>query len=143
MNPRKKKALLIISCFLFIILYLILAAEPVDSSFKLNSEWSISLQDAPVSYKQGGIPFKTGQLLGYFSSDGTLCSLTSFPYMASVSKDAWTVYGADAEETPFFAADGTELANHPWTAIFSGRMWAFGLRFENLRLGVNLSAVML
>ncbi|MBO4507851.1 MAG: hypothetical protein J5747_04370 [Spirochaetaceae bacterium] len=119
MNPRKKKALLIISCFLFIILYLILAAEPVDSSFKLNSEWSISLQDAPVSYKQGGIPFKTGQLLGYFSSDGTLCSLTSFPYMASVSKDAWTVYGADAEETPFFAANGTELgeikeAGFPW-----------------------------
>lgn len=119
MNPRKKKALLLISCILFIILYLILAAAPVDSSFKLNSEWSISLQDAPVSYKDGGIPFKTGQLLGFFSSDGTVCSLTSFPFMASVSKDAWTVYGADAEETPFYAPDGSYLgiikeAGFPW-----------------------------
>ena len=119
MNPRKKKAVLLISCFLFIILYLIFAAAPVDSSFKLNSEWTISLKDAPVSYKEDGIPFKTGQLLGYFSTDGTISSLTSFPYMASVSKDAWTVYGADAEETPFYAADGSQKgtitgAGFPW-----------------------------
>ena len=119
MNPRKKKAIIIISCFLFIILYLIFAAAPIDSTFKLNSKWSISLSDAPISYEDGGIPFKTGQLLGYFSREGTLNAMTSFPYMASISKDAWTTFGSDAEETPFFAADGTSLgiikeAGFPW-----------------------------
>ena len=119
MNPRKKKAIIFISCFLFIIHYLIFAAAPIDSTFKLNSKWSISLSDAPISYKDGGIPFKTGQMLGYFSPDGTLNALTSFPFMASVSKDAWTTYGSDAEETAFYAPDGTLLgtikeAGFPW-----------------------------
>jgi len=119
MNPRKKKALIIFSCFLFIILYLIFAAAPIDSTFKLNSKWSISLADTPVSYEDGGIPFKTGQFLGYFSKEGTLTALTSFPYMASISKDAWTTYVADAEQTPFYSPDGTMLgtiqeAGFPW-----------------------------
>ncbi len=119
MNPRKKKALIIFSCFLFIILYLIFAAAPIDSTFKLNSKWSISLTDTPVAYEDGGIPFKTGQFLGYFSREGSLTALTSFPYMASISKDAWTTYVADAEQTPFYAPDGTLLgtikeAGFPW-----------------------------
>lgn len=119
MNPRKKKALLFISCFLFIILYLVLAAAPIDTSFKLTSEWSISLTDSPVAYKEGGIPFKAGQLLGFFSRDGSLNALNSFPYMASISTQAWTEYGSDAEETPFYSPDGSLIgtikeAGFPW-----------------------------
>ena len=119
MNPRKKKAIIFISCFLFIILYLIFAAAPIDSTFKLNFKWSISLSDAPISYEAGGIPFKSGQLLGYFSRNGNLNALTSFPYMASISKEAWAEYGANAENTPFYATDGSQLgiikeAGFPW-----------------------------
>ncbi|MCR4939240.1 MAG: hypothetical protein K5930_03910 [Treponemataceae bacterium] len=119
MNSRKKKALLIISSFLFIILYLILAAEPIDSSLKITYEWTISLKDDPVIYEEGGLPFKTGQFLGYFSRDGKLNSLTSFPYMASISTDSWTVFGADAEDTPFYTPAGTlvgliKQAGFPW-----------------------------
>ena len=83
------------------------------------SEWKISLNDTPVYYEDGGLPFKTGQLLGYFSREGKLNSLTSFPYMASISTKTWTTYGADAEATPFFFADGTQAgvitnAGFPW-----------------------------
>lgn len=119
MNPRKKKALIVISCIALIILYLLLAVKPADSPLKLTPDWSLSILDAPKSSEIGGIPFKTGQLAGYLQPDGTVSSVVSFPFMATIASDRWAVYSQDAKDTPIYSVDGTKLgvieeAGFPW-----------------------------
>lgn len=111
MTSSKKQVILVISCILFVLLYLIFAVSPADHSLKITPVWTVNVDLVTESQDPSEIqiPFKLGQRLGYFTPDGKILMTESFPYMATISPDKWATYTQSARNTPFYASDRTEL----------------------------------
>lgn len=111
MTSSKKQVVIVVSCILFVLLYLIFAVLPADHSLKIKPVWTVSVdkQSGPEASSSAPIPFKLGQRLGYFTADGSILMTESFPYMATISSSKWATYTQSARNTPFYDSDGNEL----------------------------------
>lgn len=110
MTSTKKQIVIVISCILFVILYLIFAVSPADHSLKITPVWTVSVDKETVSSSSSApIPFKLGQRLGYFTADGDILMTESFPYMATIASSQWATYTQSARNTPFYDSGKNEL----------------------------------
>lgn len=110
MASSKKQVIITISCILFVLLYLIFAVTPVDHSLEITPIWTVSIDRVTTtSDAEKPVPFKLGQRLGYFTTDGVILMTESFPYMATISSSKWATYTQSARNTEFYSYDGTEL----------------------------------
>ena len=106
MSRTKKRVLIIISCFIFVLLYTIFAFRFSGDELQLKPQWTVQItkvnEKAVARNHEKQFPFKLGQNLGYFTPEGDISMAESFPYMASISNDCWTIFGSNAENTPFY-----------------------------------------
>ena len=109
MQKNNLHFLLLFSALAFFFAYILLGSKSIAPSLALEPEWTIDL----ASYKkentsQDGelIPYKLGQIMGYFTSGGKLASLVSFPYRASISRFYQAEFLPNANKTEFFHSTG-------------------------------------
>lgn len=104
MSETKKRVLIIISSFIFILLYIIFAFKLSGDELQLIPKWTISVTKPSQnsSFDSKKFAFKLGQILGYFTEEGDVTLSESFPYMATISDEYWTVFSSSAENLPIF-----------------------------------------
>lgn len=106
MSQTKKRILIITLCVLFVFLYIIFAFRFSGEELQLETKWTTSItkrNQVPLTTEnKKQFPFKLGQNLGYFTSDGEIVLTESFPYMATISNDYWSVFTSSAENIPVF-----------------------------------------
>ena len=115
MSQTKKRVIIVLSCVLFAFLYIILAFQFPGEELQFIPHWTVSVtkQSENLSVTKKQFPFKLGQNLGYFSEDGEILMAESFPYMATISNDAWSIFSSSAENTPFFDENKTKIGEIP------------------------------
>ncbi|MBQ7159846.1 MAG: WD40 repeat domain-containing protein [Treponema sp.] len=113
---KKKRNFLIPLCISLSIAYIILAARPLERELQFSPQWTIdatkvtqkkSTENASEQFAEA-IPFKLGQTLGYFTKDGDILNIATFPYKAAISEHAYALYGTNDKKIPFFSPDGTK-----------------------------------
>ncbi|MBQ3965891.1 MAG: WD40 repeat domain-containing protein [Treponema sp.] len=113
---KKKRNLLIPLCITFSIVYIILAARPLKKELQFSPQWTIDATKVTVTKDSqnlkekfsDAIPFKLGQTLGYFTTDGDILNIVTYPYKAALSRHAYTLYGTSDKKIPFYTPDGTK-----------------------------------
>ncbi|MGN0728132.1 hypothetical protein [Treponema sp.] len=106
---KKKKNLLIPAASIFCLLYIILSVRPMSHEIHFTPEWTEDISHLQASSENSRlIPFRLAQNIGYFSSDGKITSVTTFPFKASISDKWYTLFSPSSTEAEFFFADGTK-----------------------------------
>jgi hypothetical protein len=111
MKLKKNVFLLTLSICLLMVIYILSAARPLGKELLITPEWTINIGRAPEgSSPQSSLqlPFRLGQVMGYFTADGKITLATTFPYKATISSHYYAQYGSDNPETAFFNTDGTQ-----------------------------------
>ena len=105
MKTKKHIGAFILIAFLFIILYIVLAAKPLGKEYHFSPEWKKSIT---ISYEQAGttasplIYFKLGQSIGYFTQDGNITISKTFPSKAAISSEYHALYTTEAQNIVFY-----------------------------------------
>ena len=102
---------------IFVVLYVIIAARQLSPEIHFVPAWTVDLESytkeenpAPsLEDFKGAISFKLAQNLGYFSEDGKILSYITFPYKATVSPNAYAVYGTSSEKIAIISPDGSQV----------------------------------
>lgn len=109
---QRKAKIIIPVCAALGILYITLAArhlpEEIQFTPVLITDTELSDSDsseAPVDFSDA-IPFKLGQNIGYIDSNGNILNKLTFPYKASISSEAYVLYGTSSSNIDFFTPDG-------------------------------------
>ncbi len=104
MSSTKKRVLIVVSCIIFILLYIVFAFRISGDELQFVPHWTISVTKPSegVAESSEKFPFKLGQNLGYFTENGEIYMTESFPYMATISKDFWSIFSSSAENTAIF-----------------------------------------
>ena len=110
MQRKKKIALALILSLTFSLLFLIFGAKPLSIEYQFTPNWNIDIQGASTNDDENAValPFRLGQTIGYFTSDGKIISRTTFPFRASISHSYFAPYNADAKNTDFFFPNETK-----------------------------------
>ena len=111
---NKKKKVLLPLCISVVVLYIFLSARSLGKELHFIPRWTIDVS-RPIAEKDQppaesfaeAIPFKLGQMLGYFTEDGTVLKNTTFDYKAAISTQHYAPYGTHTEPIPFYNRDGT------------------------------------
>lgn len=112
MRARKKRSIYILFGAVFCLSYIILSAKPLGGEWQLVPQWridinSITIEGTDSERSCDAVPFKMHQNMGYFTTDGRMLNLVSFPFKASISKSRYVQYAADARDVSFYNKDGT------------------------------------
>ena len=126
----KKTKFLVPLSIVIVLLYVILAAIPLQKELRFIPVWTIDAEqreqvsDGKASADQGQaasesdsqdfsslIPFRLGQTIGYFSTDGKVSHGITFPYKATISQNSYAIYGTSAEGTDFFNPSGKKIGS--------------------------------
>lgn len=109
MKEKKSIAFALFFGISFCIVYLMLAARPLSDEYQFIPKWKLETSAQSLT----GVPhdsdmlyFKLGQTLGYFTTDGKLASIETFPFKASISQHYYASYSADSSSVVFFTPDG-------------------------------------
>lgn len=98
----------------FILVYVIIAALPLNSEFSIDTEYTINLDDtqnvaeAEAETGEEIYPFRLKNYCGYFTPDGKLVSLQAVPYKAAICDSFYSLYSADAENISIINSSGKE-----------------------------------
>lgn len=127
---KKKKAWYLLFGAVFCVAYIILSARPLGGEWQLVPQWRLDINTATIegNVVDRAVPFKLGQNLGYFTADGKMLLLSSFPFKASISDKFYVQYAADATDVPFYNNDGTiagNLQGSGFPLFEDGRMYLF------------------
>src|SRR5574344_767128 len=124
MKFRENTAFFVILGAIIFFLYILLAIRPLGTELQMTPEWTVDILKAisqsaptanltqdnmpssPENNSHQCYPFKLGQILGYFSEDGTITSITSFPYKATISDNYWITYTPDAANMSIYNKHG-------------------------------------
>jgi hypothetical protein len=105
--------LAILAGVVFVSLYVILAGKPLESEFQLDPQWTINIAENEdtetpeiISDKNRLLPFKLGQIMGYFTPEGDIYNSTVFSYKAVISSYYYAPFSQDATNTEFFSRTG-------------------------------------
>lgn len=109
MKQKKHVGLAIFLIILISIIYILLAAKPLNKEYSFTPVWKINTAnpvitestDKPQSY------FHLGQTLGYFDKDGNILHYKTFPAKVSISNYYYATYNSEANNTEFFNTDGS------------------------------------
>lgn len=98
------------------IVYIFFSARPLGKELHFIPAWTIDVS-RPVTVPadsadlfENAIPFKLGQMLGYFTEDGTVLYSTSFDYKATVASQYYAPYSTHSELIPVFTPQGSRTA---------------------------------
>lgn len=111
---KKKRNVLVPLCISLSIAYIILAARPLEQELQFLPQWTIDATKLTIKKDSGdaaekfsqAIPFKLGQTLGYFTADGDILNIVTFPYKAALSERNYALYGTNDKKITFFTPDG-------------------------------------
>jgi len=101
---------MLITCIgILSIIYIVFAARPLAHELQMTPAWTINIQQ-PIEPADGKqlLPYKLGQIMGYFTEDGRIVSSITFPYKATITNSFFTQYSGDATTIPFYATDGSQ-----------------------------------
>ena len=111
----KKVPVLIPICIIFSVLYIIFSARPLAKELTFRPEWSIDssrivnrVQETTEEEFKNAIPFRTAQNAGYFTTDGKILTLFSFPYKTALSSKFYAPYNTNSASIDFFNSDGSK-----------------------------------
>ncbi|MBQ6056083.1 MAG: hypothetical protein IJL34_00265 [Treponema sp.] len=94
------------------VLYIILAARPLSKEAHFISKWTVDANrisaNADDAADKNKIPFRIGQTAGYFTEDGIISNVFTFPYKVSISPSAYAVYGSNGKPIKFNNPDGSQ-----------------------------------
>lgn len=110
MKTKKHIGLAFFLIILISIIYIILAAKPLNKEYSFTPVWKISTAN-PVTNENASKQksyFKLGQTLGYFDEDGNISLYKTFPSKVSISDYYFATYNSEAENTEFFNSDGSK-----------------------------------
>lgn len=119
MKTKKSIAFYVFLSILFCIAYIIFAARPLTTEYQFVPQWKLDTStQAPSPLSPGAVSlyFHLGQTVGYFTEDGQLVSVSTFPFKATISDSYFTSYTADNSSVDFYHADGS----HAGTITESG-----------------------
>ena len=105
MKTKKHTHIYIFLSFLFIIVYIILAARPLGKEYQFTPQWRKSIASSSpksLSSASAQISFKLGQTIGYFTEDGQITMFKSFPSRASISSNYYAVYNTEDSQITFY-----------------------------------------
>jgi WD40 repeat protein len=110
MKTKKHVGLGIFLLLFFSIIYVILAAKPLNKEYSFTPVWKISTANPVLSNNNSKAQsyFHLGQTLGYFDDDGNISLFQTFPSKASISDKYFATYNSEAKNTDFYKADGTK-----------------------------------
>jgi hypothetical protein len=94
----------------FFFAYLFLGSKPIAPAISLEPEWALNVAAfREENARQDGelIPYKLGQIMGYFTSGGSIASLVTFPNHAVISRFYQAEFLPNADKTDFFYNDGS------------------------------------
>lgn len=107
-----KRAAFALAAGSFCLLYTIFAIKPLETEYQFNPEWKIDVANpstTKLSDDEEILPFKLGQSMGYFTTDGKVAAFVSFPYKASITEGAYVSYTANNSNATVYSPDGKEL----------------------------------
>jgi hypothetical protein len=118
MTKVKLRVMLIVSGILFFLIYVFLGAKPLSPSLRLDPAWTVDITDfrdarddtpqtPPHATPPVLIPYKLGQTMGYFTPDGKIDSLITFPFRSAISGAYHAAFLANAQNTEFYHTDGS------------------------------------
>ncbi len=116
---KKNTKSFVIICTSISLLYIFLASRPLAKELQFKTLWTIDAtrktvqQDDTSSSPDKTIPFKLGQITGYFTTDGKISSVFSFPYKAVISETQYAVYGSGDNSIEVNSMDGTKKGTIP------------------------------
>lgn len=94
------------------VLYIVLAARPLSKEAHFISKWTVEANRVSAKADQAAgknkIPFKIGQNAGYFTEDGIILNVFTFPYKVTISPSSYAVYGSNGKPIKFNNPDGSE-----------------------------------
>ena len=110
MKAKKHIGLAIFLIIVISIIYIILAAKPLDKEYSFTPVWNISTANPVLNQNSSKAQkyFHLGQTLGYFDEDGNISLYQTFPSKVSISDTYFATYTSEAKNTEFFKADGSK-----------------------------------
>lgn len=116
---KEKFPIIITVCSIFCLLYFFFAISPLGDNLSLTPQWTINVSPSTENIEKPDIdistssdkkvPFKLGQNLGYFSPEGVITYLYSFPYKATISSSIWTFFSGDSSAIEILSPTGESL----------------------------------
>ncbi len=110
MSKKAKKVA--VACLAVSILYIFFAVRPLRKEIHFLTRWTIDCtkpdKNIAESEQQNLIPFKLGQIAGYFTPDGKLASLFTFPYKATLSRHEYALYSTGGRAIRIFSSLGEQ-----------------------------------
>lgn len=114
MKNKKGIPFFLLFAVLITIVYIALAAKPLTEEFQFTPIWKINIS-APITQTvekdKKKLAFHLGQSVGYFTEDGEITLLKSFPAKADISDYYFAIYNSGAKNTEFFNNNG-EIAGY-------------------------------
>lgn len=108
MQIKKNLRIIIIASLSFLLLYTFVAVRPLSKELQLTPQWTISILQSPaerVESAESVLPFRLGQTMGYFTQDGQIALLESFPFHSTISSTYRTAYAPDSSRIPVHSFD--------------------------------------
>lgn len=108
MAKKTRKA--VAACVAVSVLYILFAVRPLKKEIHFITRWTIDCtkpdKNIPETDRQKLIPFKLGQVAGYFTQEGKLASLFTFPYKATLSQNEYALYSTGRNPIQIFSSTG-------------------------------------
>ena len=119
MTTKQKITLYSLLALFFIVIYVLVAVKPLGKELKLIPQWKITITDKSLAVENASkkIPFQLGQILGYFTPEGEIALLTSYPFQGTISSSYWATYPADSKKTSVYTPDLVGLQQSPLFTI--------------------------
>ena len=109
MKTKKHFGLALFLILLISIIYITLAAKPLNKEYSFTPVWKISTANPVINVSsKPNSAFHLGQTLGYFDEDGNISLYKTFPSKVSISDSYYATYTTEAKNTEFFKSDGTK-----------------------------------
>ncbi len=110
MKQKKHIGLALFLLIFISIIYIILAAKPLNKEYSFTPVWKISTANPVINTSSSNLVsyFHLGQTLGYFDDAGNISLFQTFPSKVSISNSYYSVYDSEANFTEFFKPDGTK-----------------------------------
>lgn len=110
MKLKENIRLCLIIGSIFLVLYILFAASPLGQELQLSPEWTIDIKDRQYFLEEGSvaqvqIPFKMGQNMGYFTPEGKISLLETFPFKATISSSYRASYSQNSSVVQFYSLD--------------------------------------
>ncbi len=109
MKTKKHFGLALFLIIFISIIYIALAAKPLNKEYSFTPVWKISTANPVINISsKPNSAFHLGQTLGYFDEDGNISLYKTFPSKVSISDSYYATYTPEAKNTEFFKADGSK-----------------------------------